>query len=109
MKIDYVEILLLAVLPFIVRIVLYSAIFRLRAIHIKLINCLILAGAGYFTGVVPIPLPYLMRFALTIGLSMFLITRYTEAEIFPDVLLIPIGVELASQLSIDHVLLPLLR
>lgn len=108
MKADYGTILLLAFLPMLIRTVLYLLAFKFRSIHIKLLNCIIIAGAGYIVGVIPIPLPSLIRMAMTIGLAMFLITRYTEAELFPDVILIPIGVELVSGITLDHILIPLM-
>lgn len=109
MKINYFSIILLACLPLLVRIVLYRIAFRIRSIHITLINCIVVAGAGYMMGFVPIPLPTVMREAAAIGLAMYLMTRYTEAEVFPDVIVIPIAVEVTSTLALDQILLPLLR
>jgi hypothetical protein len=109
MKINYFNIVLLACLPLLVRTVLYLVAFRIRSIHITLINCIIIAGAGYLMAFVPIQLPTVIRVAAAMGLAMYLITRYTEAEVFPDVILIPVAVEVASILALDQILLPLLH
>jgi hypothetical protein len=98
-KIDYWSILLQAFLPLVIRTFLYLIAFRVRRIHIKLLSCIVIAGAAYLVGVIPIPLPDILRIAISIGLAMFLITRYTEAELFPDVIVIPLIVEVLASLS----------
>jgi hypothetical protein len=109
MKINYFDIILLACLPLLVRIILYLIAFRIRSIHITLINCIVVAGAGYLLVFIPIPLPAIIRESAATGLSMYLMTRYTEAEVFPDGLAIPIAVELTSTLALDQILLPLVH
>jgi antibiotic biosynthesis monooxygenase (ABM) superfamily enzyme len=73
------------------------------------LNCVIIAGAGYLVSFVPLPLPFGLTRVLAIGVAMFLITRYTKAEIFPDVILMPLIVELCSVVLTDYVLIPLVR
>jgi hypothetical protein len=89
-------VVLQAFVPLTVRTILYLAAFKFRRIDIKLLSCIIIAGSAYLVGAVPLPLPELIRYAMSIGLAMFLMTRYTEAEIFPDVILIPVVVQLSS-------------
>ncbi len=106
---EYISIILLAFLPLVLRTALYLLAFRFRSIRIRIIDCVIVAGAGFLVAAVPIPIPEIFRVVLSVGLAMFLITRYTEAEIFPDVILIPIAVELASTLAMSQIVLPLVR
>jgi hypothetical protein len=95
-KIDYWSILLRAFLPLVLRTLLYLIAFRVRRIHIKLLSCIVIAGSAFLVAVVPIPLPNILRSAFSLGFAMFLITRYTEAELFPDVIAIPLIVEVAA-------------
>ena len=108
MKTHLVEIVVLAFLPLTLRTVLYLLACRLRSIHITLLHAIILAGAGYAVGFVPLPIPYFLRQPIVIGVAMFLFARYTEAELFPDVIFIPLVIELSSSLLMDQVLVPLL-
>lgn len=109
MKIDYTTILVLAFLPLLVRTLLYFIALKVRSIHITLLNCIVLAGAPYLIGFIPLPLPMVLKAVAAVFLAMFLLTRYTEAELFPDATVIPIVVELASRLVLDVILIPLLR
>lgn len=108
-KVDGTTIVVLAFLPLLVRTLLYLAAFKLRSIRITLLNCIVVAGAPYLVGFIPLPLPMILRVAAGIALAMFLLTRYTEAELFPDVIVIPITVELMSALLLELILIPLLR
>lgn len=108
MKTDYVWILALAILPFLLRFVLYWLAFRIRSIRIKLLSCLVIAGSAYFLVILPLPLPREISFVLTVGLVIFLITRYTEADLFPDALLIALSIELVSILVLDFLTIPLI-
>ena len=96
MKIDLWSILLRAFLPLVLQTTLYFLAFKVRRIHISFLNCVTVGGASYLVGAVPIPLPELLRSVFAVGVAMFLITRYTEAELFPDVICIPIVVHLVS-------------
>lgn len=112
MKIDYLAVVVLAFLPLLVRTLMYLAALKFRSIRIKLLSCVVLAGAPYLVGFVPLPLPSPARevvaILLAIFLAMFLLTRYTEAELFPDVVVIPIVVEVASGFALSKILIPLL-
>jgi len=109
MKTNLLQILVLAFAPLVLRTVLYLIAFKVRSIEITLLNCIIIAGAGYLVSIVPLPLPFGLYRVLSIGAAMFLITRYTKAEIFPDVILIPLVVELSAAFLTDYVLIPLVR
>ena len=108
MKTHFLEIVVLAFLPLTLRTILYLLACRLRSIHITLLNAIVLAGAGYVVGFVPLPIPYFLRQSIVIGVAMFLFARYTEAELFPDVIFIPLVIELSSALLIEEVLRPML-
>jgi hypothetical protein len=108
MKLHLVEIVVLAFLPLTLRTVLYLVACRVRSLHITLLNAIILAGAGYLVGFVPLPIPFFLRQPIAIGVAMFLFTRYTEAELFPDVIFIPLVIELFSAFLMESVLVPML-
>ena len=75
-------------LPYILRIVLYSEVFRLRTISCSLIGRLVIAGAFILVGL--FPFPQFLQLLAMVGASLILIVRNTDAG-FPDVLLISIG------------------
>lgn len=112
MKLHLVEIVVLAFLPLTLRTVLYLFACRLRSIHITLLNAMILGGAGYLVGfvlgILPLPIPGFLRQPIVIGAAMFLFSRYTEAELFPDVIFIPLVIELLSAFLMSEVLVPML-
>lgn len=113
MRLPLLQIVVLAFVPLALRIILYLVAFKVRSIHIKLLNCIVIAGAGYLVGflvgALRLPLPLFIQSALSIGLAMFLITRYTEADVFPDVIFIPLAVELVSSYVTEQVLVPMLQ
>ena len=108
MKLHLLEIVVLAFVPLTLRTGLYLLACRLRSIHITLLNAIILAGAGYLVGILPIPIPFILRQPLVIGVAMFLLARNTEAELFPDVIFIPLVIELSSAFLMVEVLQPML-
>jgi hypothetical protein len=108
MKLHLVEIVVLAFVPLTLRTLLYLVACRLRAINITLLNAIVLSGAGYLIAFLPIPVPIVLRQSLVIGVAIFLFTRFTEAEIFPDVIFIPLVIELSSVLLVEAVLRPML-
>jgi hypothetical protein len=87
---------------------LYLVACRVRSLHITLLNAVILAGAGALVRLVPIPMPEFIHQALVIGVAMFLFARYTDAELFPDVIFIPLAIELFSTFLMDAILVPML-
>jgi hypothetical protein len=52
-------------------------------------------------------LPLFLSKALAIGLAMFLMTRFTEAELYPDIVFIPLTVEVLSTVLTEVLLMPL--
>jgi hypothetical protein len=108
MKLHLVEIVVLAFVPLTLRTVLYLFACRVRSLHITLLNAIILAGAGSLVRLVPIPMPDVIHQALVIGVAMFLFARYTDAELFPDVIFLPLVIELFSTFLMDTVLVPML-
>ncbi len=107
MKTNYLQIAVVAFTPLALRFVLYYGAFRIRSISIKVLSCIIIAGGAYLLAMIPIPLPREIHFFAVVAIAIFLTTRYTEAELFPDGLLIPFVVELTSLLLLDHVMAPI--
>jgi hypothetical protein len=72
----------------------YWGVFRIRKIEATVVNCLIIAGAAFFMSIVPVALPEvfseLVKIALAAGFTLYL----TEAELYPDGIFIPLGIEL---------------
>jgi hypothetical protein len=108
MKLHLFEIVVLAFVPLTLRTVLYLVACRVRSLHITLLNAIILAGAGSLVRLVPIPMPEFIHQALVIGVAIFLFARYTDAELFPDVIFVPLVIELFSTFLMDSVLVPML-
>jgi hypothetical protein len=107
MKYNPLQIVLLAFAPLLVRTFLFYLACKIRSIHITLLSCTTLAGSGLLISIIPIPLPFVLTRGLAIGVSMFLMTRYTEAELYPDVIFIPLVVEILSSLVSVYLLAPL--
>ncbi len=107
-KLDYTSIVVLAFLPLFLRTLLYLAACRLRSIRITLLNCIVVAGAPSLVGFISLPIPDIVKRFAGYFLAMFLLTRYTEAELYPDIVLIPLGVEIVSGLLLDLLLIPVL-
>jgi hypothetical protein len=107
-KVDIASIVVLAFLPLVVRTGLYLAACRLRSIHITLTSCILVAGAPSLIGFISLPIPLFVSKLAGIFLAMFLLTRYTEADLFPDVVAIPLVVELLSGLLLDLLIIPAL-
>lgn len=108
LKLPLVEIVVMAFIPLLLRTALYLVVCRMRSIHITLLSALIIGCAGALISFVPLPLPSFLRQPIVIAAAMFLFARYTEAEIFPDVLFIPLGVELLSGILVENVVVPIL-
>jgi hypothetical protein len=107
MKYNPLQILLLAFAPLLLRTALYLLACKIRSIHITVLSCIILAGSGVFLSIIPIPLPVFLSKVLAIGLAMFLMTRFTEAELYPDIVFIPLTVEVLSGVLTEVLLMPL--
>jgi hypothetical protein len=107
MNLHLTEVVVLGFIPLTLRTVLYLVACRLRSIHITLLNAITVAGAAYLVEFVPLPIPYILRQPIAIGVAMFLLTRYTEAELFPDVIFIPLVIELSSAFLVAEVVVPM--
>jgi hypothetical protein len=107
MKYNSLQIVLLAFAPLLLRTALYFLACKIRSIHISVMSCIILAGSGVLLSIIPIPLPMAFSKSLAIGAAMFLMTRYTEAELYPDVVFIPLTVEILSSVLTESLLAPL--
>ena len=95
-----------ALSPLIIKTLSYVLMFRLRSISATLMNCIIIAAAPIIVSM--IPLPQFLAFVAGIGAAIFLCAHYTEAELFPDAILIPVGVEILSFVVLRYVLIPLI-
>jgi hypothetical protein len=92
--------------PYLLRIALYSGAFKLRSIACSFTGRLVIGGAFILAGF--LPLPQFLLLPVMIGASIALITRYTEAEVYPDALFISIGVEMTSIFAMDYLIAPLI-
>src|SRR3990172_6800697 len=91
--------------PYLLRIALYSGAFKLRSITCSFIDRLVIGGAFILVGF--IPLPQFLLLLVMIGAPIVLITRYTEAKVYPDAVFISIGVEMTSIFAMDFLIAPL--
>ena len=101
------NILILAFAPLALRSLLYYLSCKIRSIHISIMSCIVLGGSGMLLAVIPIPLPPLIVKVAAIGLAIFLMSRYTEAEVYPDLVFIPLAVEVVAGLLTVLLLSPL--
>jgi hypothetical protein len=92
--------------PYLLRVVLYSGAFKLRSIACSFTGRLVIGGAFILAGL--LPLPQFLLLLVMIGVSIVLITKYTEAKVYPDALFISIGVEMTSILAMDFLIAPLI-
>lgn len=101
-----VQYLLGVCVPYLLRIILYIAAFKIRKISCSLINCFVIGGAFILAGL--IPLPQFLSLLVMIGVPLVLITKYTDAELYPDAIFISIGVEMGSIFAMDLLIAPLI-
>ena len=112
MKTDHLTVVVIAFLPLILRALLYQGILKFRSIRIKPLSLIVVAGSPYLIGFIPLPLPTPIRetlaFLLSVILAILLLSRYTEAELFPDIVVIPVAVEVSSWFLLSLVIIPYL-
>jgi hypothetical protein len=72
----------------------YWIVFRIRTIQVTALSCLIIGGVPYLLMFIPIPLPALLSVPLAVGIAVYLTMRYTGAQLIPNGLFIPLGVEI---------------
>ena len=75
----------------------YWGVFRIRSIPATTLSCLIIAGAPFLLGAVPLPLPGFLSVIASVGFAVYLTMRYTGVELLPEGLFIPVGIELVFQ------------
>ena len=100
-----VKYLLGVCIPYVIRVVLYSAIFKLRGISCSTVGRFVIGGAFILVGL--LPLPQFLQLLAMIGASWLLISRYTDTD-FPDILFISLGVEVASIFLAELLIFPLI-
>ena len=100
--------LISSVFPFFLKTGIYYGVFRIRSINAALLTCLIIAGAPELLAIIPFPLPEVISRLIGIGIAVYLCVQYTEAEIYPDGVLIPCGVEIFTLVLMQYVIIPLL-
>ncbi len=92
--------------PYLLRIMLYIGAFKIRKIACSLTNCFVIGGAFILAGL--IPLPQFLYLLVTIGASLVLMTKFTDAKLYPDAIFISIGVEMGSIFAMDLLIAPLI-
>ena len=108
MKLHLLDAVVLAFGPLLLRTLLYLLAYRTRSIRITSLSAIILAGPGTVLAIVPIPIPPMLRPALIIGIVMFLMSRYAEADLCPDIIFLPLVVELLSMVTVSELLQPMM-
>lgn len=102
MTIDFGRILLLGFGPLLLKSALYFFLFKIRSVKATLLNCIVISGSSQIVQFVPLPVPSSIHYVLTLGLAIILTMKFTEADLYPDGLFIPVGVELTILLIQDH-------
>lgn len=96
-------------IPWTSRTVLYHFAFRWRHIHATLQTKIIVAGAPMLVGAL---LPFLtspiLMFPLSIGVSLYLCKQFTDGRLFPDLVLVVVGIEIVNTILIDRLLMSIL-
>jgi hypothetical protein len=105
-NVNYGSILIMAFAPLVVRIALYLVVIRVRGIRIRPMQLIIVAGAPYLVSFIPLPLPQIVSFALSLFAASFLLIHYADVELYPDGLIIPVVVEVASAFLTPLILAP---
>lgn len=100
-----VKYLLSVGIPYLMRVALYSGVFKLRAISCSILGRFVISGAFIIVGL--FPLPQFLQLLMMIGASWVLLNRYTDTD-FPDILYISVGVELTTILVVELLILPLI-
>jgi hypothetical protein len=98
-----VKYLLSVGIPYFIRVVLYSGVFKLRGISCSIVGRFVIGGAFILVGL--FPLPQLFQFLLMIAASWFLVSKYTDTG-FPDILYISLGVEITTILVVELLIVP---
>ena len=105
----YGLILLATLGPYAVQVALFFVAFRIRSIAVTFKHCMVIAAVPQILlFVVRIPLPAIVTILIVLAATIWLITRYSEAELFPDAALIAVAVLLLSSLTIHYGIEPLL-
>ena len=91
---------------YLLRILLYRGAFKYRSVACSFGNCLVIAGSFILARL--LPLPQFIYLLTTIGVSLALIAKFTDAKLYPDAVLISIGVELTSIFAMDYLIAPLI-
>ena len=73
--------------------IVYIVVFRIRKIPITVLSCLIIGGASLLLRMIPLPIPGFLYIPIAIGLAVYLTMHYTQVELIPNGLFIPLSVE----------------
>jgi hypothetical protein len=108
---DYSLIFLAVLGPLTIKLILFLIAFRIRSITISFTGCVIIAGLPmliqFVSSSLSLPIPTFFVFIITLCGTMWLITHYTEAELFPDVVVITFSVEILFSFVIQYLVVPL--
>ncbi|MEW6511966.1 MAG: hypothetical protein AB1428_13525 [Bacteroidota bacterium] len=79
---------------------LYWAAFRFRKLGVSYWTSMLIAGGPLALWIVlpfvPIPLPYFLDVAIGIGFAVYLAMKYGSVPLFPDAVVICLGVEVVT-------------
>ncbi len=96
-------------LPWIAKTVIYHFAFRWRSIHATFQTKLIVAGVPLIVGGLwPFPLPPFILFLVGVGAGIYLCSKYTDGEMYPDIVGIVGGTEIVGAEVISGWIVPML-
>jgi hypothetical protein len=94
--------------PWIVKTLLYHYAFRWKHIKATVQTKIIIAAAPMLVGgLMPIPLPHFLILIVGAGASLYLCKKFTDGKLYPDLVLIVLGIEVISFVVIDKMILPI--
>lgn len=94
--------------PWIVKTILYHYTFRWKHIKATVQSKIIIAAAPMLVGgLMPIPLPHFLILLLGAGASLYLCKKFTDGKLYPDLVLIVLGIEIISLVIVDKMILPI--
>jgi hypothetical protein len=94
--------------PWIVKTILYHYAFRWKHIKATIQTKIIIAAAPMLVGgLMPIPLPHFLILLVGAGASLYLCKKFTDGKLYPDLLLIVLGIEVITFVVVDKMILPI--
>ena len=100
-------VVLLPLVDFLVKFVLYLAGMKVRKLPLQGITAALCAGSSLLAGYVPISM--LVTFVFTIVIAGFFLTKNADAEWYPDGVGIPLAVEVVAAFIMRLAIAPMME